>query len=326
MNDVELQDVYLARKRISRVARRTPLLVSPALSSLVDGEVYLKPENYQKTGSFKIRGAANKILTLSELKRSHGVITASTGNHGRAVAYVAREFGVKATVCLSEEVPANKVASLRELDADAVVAGRSQDEAFEKAQELQEKHGYTFVPPFDDAAIISGQGTIGLEIIEDLPQVDLILVPVSGGGLISGIAKTVKAINPDTGVVGVSMERAPVMHHSLKAGAPVHMDEEETLADSLRGGIRLDNQYTFHMVQKYVDEIILVSEAEIAEAMTFAFRRHQVVLEGAGAVGLAVLLHAKVDCGKKKVVSVMSGGNVDIRTLLGILEQDRSNR
>lgn len=326
MTDVELKDVYLARKRISEVARHTPLLASPALSALVDGEVYLKSENYQETGSFKIRGAANKILSLSELERSCGVITASTGNHGRAVGHVAQKFGIKATVCLSEEVPANKVEALQNLGADAVIAGRSQDDAFEKAQELGDKHGSTFVPPFDDAAIIAGQGTIGLEIIEDLPQVDLILVPVSGGGLISGIAKTVKAISPETGVVGVSMERAPVMYHSLKAGAPVRMDEEETLADSLRGGIGSDNQYTFHMVQKYVDEIILVSEAEIAKAMTFAFRRHQVVLEGAGAVGIAALLHAKVKSGNKKVVSVMSGGNIDIRTLLGILEQDRSNR
>jgi threonine dehydratase len=323
MSDIELRDVYLARKRISPVAYRTPLIASATLSSLVDAQVYLKPEYHQKTGSFKIRGAANKILSLSEAERSRGVITASTGNHGRAVAFVALAFGVGATVCLSEGVPKNKVEALRELGAEVVIFGQNQDDAFEKAAELQEKHGQVLIPPFDDAAIIAGQGTIGLEIIEDLPTVDQILVPVSGGGLISGIARTAKAMSPDIEVVGVSMQRAPVMYHSLLAGKPVRMREEETLADSLRGGIGLDNRYTFQMVQKYVDQIVLVSEKEIAEAMRFALRQHHIVLEGAGAVGIAALLHRKVEVVKKRVAAVLSGGNADMRILLGMLEEDR---
>lgn len=323
MSDIELRDVYLARERISPLASRTHLFSSPVLSSLVGGEVYLKPENQQKTGSFKIRGAANKILSLSEPERSLGIITASTGNHGRAVAFVAQEIGVKATVCLSEEVPANKVEALRALGAQVVIDGHSQDDALDKARELREKRGYVLVPPFDDPAIIAGQGTIGLEIIEDAPKVELILVPVSGGGLISGIAKTVKAMSPEIMVVGVSMQRAPVMYHSLAAGKPVLMEEEATLADSLRGGIGLGNQYTFQMVRDYVDEIVLVSEAEIAEAMVFALRQHQMVLEGAGSVGIAALLHGKVEVANKKIVAVLSGGNIDVRTLLGMLNGKR---
>lgn len=326
MSDIELREVYLARKRISAVACHTPLITSPDLSSLVDAHVYLKPENYQKTGSFKIRGAANKILSLSEAERSRGVITASTGNHGRAVAFVARACGAKATVCLSKEVPENKIEALRDLGAEVVIFGHSQDDAFEKAGELRAKHGYVLIPPFDDATIIAGQGTIGLEIIEDLPQVDLLLVPVSGGGLISGIARTAKAMSPNIDVVGVSMQRAPVMYHSLVVGEPVHMEEEITLADSLRGGIGLDNQYTFQMVRNYVDEIVLVSENEIAEAMAFAFRQHHAVLEGAGAVGIAALLHGKVNVENKILVAVMSGGNIDMRTLLGTLDGKRSER
>lgn len=323
MLEIALQDVYLARRRIASMARHSPLISSPRLSEMVAGKVYLKPEIYQRTGSFKIRGAANKILSLPEGERARGVITASTGNHGRAVAYVAREYGVQATVCLSDGVPQDKVEALRELSAQVVIYGHSQDDAFEKAGQLRKKHGYTMVPPFDDAAIIAGQGTIGLEIMEDLPEVGIVLVPVSGGGLISGIAKTVKSMSSGIRVIGVSMGRSPVMYESLKAGRPVQMEESETLADSLQGGIGLDNQFTFSMVQKYVDDLVLVSEAEIAAAMEFAFESHHMVVEGAGAVGIAALMQKKVDPAGGNFAVVLSGGNVSTHAFLKTLERFR---
>lgn len=324
MADVTLQDIYRARRRIAPLASKTPLLESPAISSTVGASVFLKPELLQQTGSFKIRGAANKILSLSPAERELGVITASTGNHGRAVAYVANRLGVQATVCLSEAVPENKVAALRNLGAHVVIHGHSQDDAFRRAQELRQKQGLVFVPPFDDGLIIAGQGTIGLELVEDLPDVETVLVPVSGGGLISGIAKALKSASPEIKIIGVSMERSPVMYHSLMAGKPLEMEEEETLADSLRGGIGLDNCYTFSMLQKYVDEIVLVSEEQIAAAMSLVFYEHHFVLEGAGAVGIAALLSEKVRISRKKIVVVLSGGNVDLPAFLQIIERHRS--
>ncbi|HZD57478.1 MAG TPA: hydroxyectoine utilization dehydratase EutB [Anaerolineales bacterium] len=324
MADITLQDIYRARRRIAPIASKTPLLESPAISSAVGASVFLKPELLQQTGSFKIRGAANKILSLSAAERELGVITASTGNHGRAVAYVAHQLGVQATVCLSEAVPENKVAALRNLGADVVIHGHSQDDSFRKAQELRQKQGLVFVPPFDDGLIIAGQGTIGLELIEDLPDVETVLVPVSGGGLISGIAKALKSASPEIMVIGVSMERSPVMYHSLRAGKPLEMEEKHTLADSLRGGIGLDNRHTFSMLQKYVDGIVLVSEEQIAAAMSLVFYEHHFVLEGAGAVGIAALLSEKAKISGKKVVVLLSGGNVDLPTFLQIIKRHRS--
>jgi threonine dehydratase len=323
MPEIALQDVYLARRRIASLAVHSPLISSPPLSALVAGRVYLKAEIYQRTGSFKIRGAANMILSLPEGEKARGVITASTGNHGRAVAYVARGCGVQATVCISDGVPQDKVEALRELGAEVVIHGRSQDDAFEKAGQLREQHGYTMVPPFDDAAIIAGQGTIGLEIMEDLPEVGVVLVPVSGGGLVSGIAKTIKSMNASIRVIGASMGRSPVMYQSLKAGKPVQMEEAESLADSLQGGIGLDNQFTFSMVQKYVDDLVLVSEADIAAAMRFAFEHHHMVLEGAGAVGIAALMQKKVNPGDEDIVVVLSGGNVSVNAFLETLKRFR---
>jgi threonine dehydratase len=324
MADISLQDIYRARRRIASIARRTALVESKALSAVAGASVYLKTEFTQETGSFKIRGAANKILSLTGEERKRGVITASTGNHGRAVACIAKQVGVQATVCLSEEVPENKVAALQRLGAEVVIVGRSQDDAFRKAEQLCQDKGYIFIPPFDDDLIIAGQGTIGLEVLEDLPQVEVVMVPVSGGGLISGIAKVVKSASPEIRVIGVSMERSPVMYHSLRAGKPLEMEEEETLADSLRGGIGLDNRYTFGMVQKHVDELALVSEEQIAATMALAFEEYHYVLEGAGAVGMAALLEGKINVAGKKVVVVLSGGNVDLAAFLAVIERHRA--
>ena len=319
--EVTLQDVFKARQRISSVAVKTPLIFSPTLSERVGGSVYLKTENVQQTGSFKIRGAANKLLSLTNEEQARGVITVSSGNHGRALAYVSKRLGIKAVVCLSGRVPDNKVAAIQNLGARVEVQGDSYEDAEINAHRFKEKHGYTMVEPFDDPFVIAGQGTIALEVLDDLSQVDTILVPLSGGGLMAGIALALKSSNHQIHVIGVSMDRGPGMYHSLKAGKPVDIQEKDTLADALVGNIGLENNYTFRMVQGYVDDIVLVSEEEIAKAMYFTLESHRLVVEGGGAVGVAALLNEKASHLGKNIVVVLSGGNVSLPTFLEIAEK-----
>lgn len=310
--------IYRARRLIAPLVRQTPLLPSPQLSEQLGVPVYLKAETLQETGSFKVRGAANKILNLDQAAQRQGVVTASTGNHGRAVAHVARELGIPAVVCLSERVPEAKVAALQRLGAELVIEGEGQDEAVERAESLSQSRGLTFVHPFDDPLVIAGQGTIGLELLEAVPEPATVLVPLSGGGLIAGIALALKSVSPATRVIGVSMERAPVMYQSLQAGSPVTLPEEETLADSLLGGIGLDNRYTFPLVQQYVDEVLLVSEAEIAAAMRFLLEEAHLLAEGAGAVGVAAILSERVSVAGSNVTTIVSGGNLSLTSLLTV--------
>ena len=314
-------DIFRARRTIAPLLRRTPLLPSTGLKERVGVAVYLKAETLQETGSFKVRGAANKIVNLEEEAQRQGVVTASTGNHGRAVAYVARELGIPAVVCLSERVPAAKVEALQRLGAELVIEGKGQDEAVARAESLRETRGLALVHPFDDPLVIAGQGTVGLELLEDLPEPGTVLVPLSGGGLIGGIALALKSVSPETRVIGVSMERSPVMYHSLQAGKPVALPEEETLADSLLGGIGLDNRYTFRLVQQYVDDVLLVSEAEIAAGMRFLLEEAHLVAEGAGAVWVAALLSGRLADPGKNVVAVISGGNLSLSSLLAATRQ-----
>ncbi len=318
---VTMRDIYKARQRIADIALRTPLVDAPELTERVGTSVYLKLENVQRTGAFKIRGAANTLQSLPREDRERGVITVSSGNHGRAVAYVARELGVRAVVCMSTRVPTNKVDGIQRLGAEVVLYGKSYDEAERRALRLQQEQGLTMIPPFDDPQIIAGQGTIGLELLEDMPELDTVVVPLSGGGLLSGIAVALKSADASIHTVGVSMKRAPVMYHSLRAGRPIEMKEEPTLADALAGGIGLHNDHTFRMIQAYVDETLLVTEEEIAEAMTFALEHHHLVVEGGGAVALAALLYGKVTEIGRNVVVVISGGNVEIPRLLEIAQR-----
>ena len=309
--EVTIHDIHRARQRIETLVRRTPLIPSPALAEAVGASVHLKAESLQETGSFKIRGSANKILALALEQRDRGVITVSTGNHGRAVSYVAGELGVGAVICMSNLVPEHKVKAIKSLGGKVVIYGDSYEEAERHALQLADDRGLTMVPAFDDPLVIAGQCTIGLELLEDFPEIDTAVVPLSGGGLISGIAVALKSANSAIRVVGVSMDRAPVMYHSLKAGAPIDMPEEPTLADALMGNIGLDNRYTFRMVQQYVDDVVLVSEEEIAEAMAFAFERHQLVTEGGAAVGIAALRQRKLPRLGRNVAVVVTGSNVD---------------
>ena len=319
--NVTLHDVYQARQRIAAIAIRTPLIHSPQLTELVGSPVYLKAENLQQTGSFKIRGAANKMLSLTDDEKARGVITVSSGNHGRAVSYIVKRLGINAVICMSDRVPSSKVEAIRRLGAEVVARGHSYEEAETHALQLQEERGLTLISSFDEPLIIAGQGTIGLEVLEDLPEVDTILVPLSGGGLMSGIALAMKSASPAIRVIGVSMDRAPVMYHSLQAGKPIKMEEEDTIADALVGNIGLNNKYTFRMVQQYVDDVVLVSDEEIAEAMLFALEAHRLIVEGGAAVGIAALLHRRASDLGRNVVVVVSGSNASLPLLLKVAQK-----
>lgn len=314
-----LSSIYAARRAVAGIVRRTPLVASEALGRVAGTEVRLKLENLQLTGAFKARGAANALAVLPGAARERGVVAVSTGNHGRAVATVAGRLGVPAVVCVSERVPEDKIAALRATGCELVVAGDSQDEAEIVARRLVDERGLSLVHPFDDAAVIAGQGTIGLEVLEELPGVRTALVPLSGGGLIAGVATALKAADPRIRVVGVSMERGAAMARSLAAGRPVATQEEPTLADSLQGGIGETNRFTFQLAQRLVDEVVLVGEEAIARAMRFAFVRERQVLEGAAAVGIAALLEEKVRPSEGPAAVVCSGGNIAAARFLDII-------
>ncbi|MDH3688596.1 MAG: hydroxyectoine utilization dehydratase EutB [Gammaproteobacteria bacterium] len=321
-DSVTLRDVYQARRTIAPWVQRTPLISSSELSRRTGASVLLKLETVHDIGAFKIRGATNRIMHLSEDERRRGVVAVSTGNHGRAVAYAAKRVGVHATVFMSKLVKENKLRAIKDLGAEIRIVGDSQDEAEVEADRLAAEQGMISVHPFDHPHVIAGQGVIGLELLEDLPKIDCLLAGLSGGGLISGIALTLKAANPSIRVIGVSMERGPAMYHSLRAGKPVLVEETETLADSLGGGIGLNNQYTFSLVSKYVDETLLVSEEEIAQAMTYLYWNERLVVEGGGAVGVAALLCGRTTGIKGNVVCVLSGSNVDMTTFSKIVHDN----
>ncbi|MCC6456577.1 MAG: pyridoxal-phosphate dependent enzyme [Caldilineaceae bacterium] len=325
MQAIEVRDLYVARAVIGAHIRRTPLVYSSYLSAATRGHVYLKLENLQETGAFKVRGAANCLLQMDAEERARGVIALSTGNHGRALAWMGKRLGVRVVVCVPESVLPHKVAAMRALGAEVRVVGADQDAAEAAALAMVEREGLTWVSPFDDSWIIAGQGTIGLEILEDLPQVDLLLAPLSGGGLLGGIALAMKGASARIRTVGVAMARGPVMVASLAAGMPVQLTEEPTLADSLVGGIGLENRYTFELVRRVVDETVLVSEEEIGAAMVYALKVEKQVVEGGGVVALAALLHRKLDVEGQTVAVVVSGGNVDMAVLTRLLlESDRA--
>jgi threonine dehydratase len=311
--------IWQARQAIAPLVRRTALVRSKTLSSELGQNVHLKLETQQRTGAFKLRGAANRLLQLTGPERQRGVVAVSTGNHARAVAHAARVQGVRAVVCMSPLVPANKVEAVRALGAEVRIVGRNQDEAEAVAKELAAEGGLTFVSPFDDPFVIAGQGTIGLELLEDLPTLDSVLVPLSGGGLIGGIALALKSADPSIRVIGVSMERGPAMALSLAAGRPVAVEEEPSLADCLGGGIGLDNRHTFALVRDLVDQTVLVSEDEIAAAMRHCYWRERQVVEGGAAVGIAALLAGKIRPPGDNLVVVLSGGNVEMERFTAIV-------
>jgi len=288
-------------------------------------EVRLKLETTQPIGVFKIRGAVNALSKLTRKQLDRGVVCTSTGNHGRALAYGAQKMGAQATICMSSLVPDNKLRAIAALGADIRIHGKSQDEAQQLVEQLVATAGMTEIPPFDHVDVMAGQGTVGLEILEDWPEVDTVLVGLSGGGLIGGIALVAKTVNPDIRVIGLSPERGAAMAASLTAGKPVEVEELPTLADSLGGGIGLHNRYTFSCVQQLVDDVVLLSERQIADAMRHLFMHEGLVSEGGGAVGAALLLDPalieKLTRGLgERIAIVVSGKNVDMTEFRKVID------
>ena len=316
-----LHDAYQAHARIKSLIRHTPVVASSDLAEKTGAaQIHLKLECLQNTGSFKVRGAANKILSLGDEEKKKGVITFSTGNHGKAVAYVAGQAGIRSVVCLSEHVAAYRVEMIKALGAEVSLKGHSQDEAEKNYRQLMSSRGLIPVVPFDDPMIIAGQGTIALEILSKLPDTDVLMIQLSGGGLLAGMAMVAKSINPGIHVVGLSLERSPAMLESLKAGQPVQVEEKDSLGDSLLGGIGFDNQYTLPMVEEYADEHLLVSEEEIKDGMFHIFEKHRLIVEGAAAVGIGALLNQKMNVKGKKVVALLSGSTINSEEYIRIIE------
>ncbi len=316
---VTLADIEQAARRIEGRILRTPFVPSPSLTELCGVPVGLKLEHHQTTGSFKLRGATNAVLSLTPQQRARGVVAASTGNHGRALAHAAKAEGSVATICMSRLVPDNKVRDIRRLGAIIRIVGRSQDEAQVEADRLAAEEGLVMVPPFDHPAVVAGQGTLGLEIVEAMPDVATVLVPLSGGGLAAGVAAAVKGRLPGARVIGLTMERGAAMKASLDAGQPVLVEEVASLADSLGGGIGLDNTVTFSMCRALLDDVILLSEAEIAAGMRHAYAREREVIEGAGAVGIAALISGRLGRLDGPVAVILSGRNVDMARHLRVI-------
>jgi len=315
---VTLDDIRAAALRIAPHLRRTPMEPDPHLSALLGVPVWLKLEHLQATGAFKLRGATNALLSLPAEALALGVVTASTGNHGRALAHAARAQGVRAVVCLSRLVPANKIAAIRDLGAEVRIVGDSQDQAMIEVARAVAEEGLAEVPPFDDAAVIAGQGTLGLEIVQDLPDLATVLVPLSGGGLAAGVAAAVKGLRPEVRVIGITMERGAAMAASLAGGCPVEVAEEASLADSLGGGIGLQNRLTYPMCAALLDDVVLLTEVEIAAGMRHAYRHARQVIEGGAAVGIGAILAGKVTA-TGPVAVILSGGNVDMDLHLRVI-------
>ncbi|HWK69030.1 MAG TPA: hydroxyectoine utilization dehydratase EutB [Rhizobiaceae bacterium] len=311
MSAVTLHEIETAATRIAGKIVATQMAMSPSLSERLGFPVHLKMEHRQATGSFKLRGASNAIALLSSADKQRGVVAASTGNHGRALAHAARLEGLRAVICMSRLVPENKVEEIRRLGAEIRIVGNSQDDAQAEVDRLVAEEGLAMVPPFDHPAVIAGQGTLGLEMLEAVPDVDMVVVPVSGGGLAAGIATAVKARRPQAKVVGVSMERGAAMKTSFDAGKPVLVEEVPTLADSLGGGIGLDNRLTFSTCRDLLDDLVLLSEGEIAAGIRHAYQAEREVVEGAGAVGIGALLAEKLHPAGPVVV-LLSGRNIDM--------------
>ena len=306
-----------ASEVVKKVAIETKLLYSPYFTEKTGNKVYLKPENMQVTGAYKIRGAYYKISTLSDEERAKGLITASAGNHAQGVAYAAKAYGVKAVIVMPTTTPLMKVERTKSYGAEVVLYGDVYDEACEYAYKLAEEHGYTFIHPFDDYRVMAGQGTIGLEILEQLPDVDVILVPIGGGGLISGLAYAVKHLKPSCQVIGVQAAGAASMVDSLEAGHILTLPSVHTIADGIQ--VKTPGDLTFEMCRQYVDKVVAVSENEIAGAILSVLEKQKLVAEGAGAVGIAAAMYGKVDLRGKTVCALLSGGNVDVTMLERII-------
>jgi len=319
MRMIGLADIQQARERIRGRIYTSPCAASETISRMTGSRVFVKLENLQMTGSFKERGALNKLATLSPDEAKRGVITASAGNHGMAVAFHTQRLGIKATVVMPTQAPLIKVTQVRGYGAEARLFGEDYDASFAEAEKLARERNLVYIHPFNDALIIAGQGTVGLELHEQNPDLDAVIVPVGGGGLIAGIALALKELNPKTRVIGVQCEHVPSMKAALEKGRPVQVPPARTIADGI--SVRAVGEIPFEIARRYMDEIVTVGEGEIAQAVLQLLEIEKTVAEGAAAVGLAALVHKKVSLPGKNVAVVISGGNIDVNLISRIIEK-----
>ncbi len=312
-----LDKVYHAAYVLKDVVRKTALIGSPKINP--ECTLYLKTENLQVTGSFKVRGAGYKISQLTDEEKARGVIACSAGNHAQGVALAAKNYGIKSVICLPDGAPISKVEATKSYGAEVVMVPGVYDDAYKRALELRDEMGYSFVHPFDDDDVIAGQGTIGLEILDELKDVDAVVVPIGGGGLISGVAFTLKQLKPDIKVYGVQASGAPSMYNSVKHGKIERLDSVSTIADGI--AVKEPGDNTFNLVSKYVDDIVTVTEGEISSAILGLIEHHKLIAEGAGAVAVAAVMFNKVPVKGKKVVALVSGGNIDVTILSRVIKR-----
>lgn len=312
-----IADVYRADKQLAGIVKKTRLIQSDFFSEQCGNEVYIKPENMQHTGAFKLRGAFNKISQLTDEEKAKGVITSSAGNHAQGVAFAAQKLGVKAVICMPATTPILKVEATKNFGAEVILHGDSFDDAYAYSLELQKNYGYIYVHPFNDREVLLGQGTTALEIINELKDVDAILVPIGGGGFASGVALATKVVSPNVKVIGVEPENAACMKAALDAGKIVTLQSADTVADGC--AVKTAGTLTFEFCKKYLDEIITVNEMEIMSALLSLIEKHKLIAEGAGVLSLAAL--NKLNFKNKKVVAIVSGGNIDISTLSGLIDK-----
>lgn len=322
--DLDLKQIEAAAKRLAPIIHKTQIERSTTFSDMTGGEIYLKYENQQKTGSFKIRGASNKIAALVERGEVTSVVASSAGNHAQGVAYAAKVNNIPATIVMPKSTPIAKVSATEGYGANVVLFGDCYDDAYNKAREIQEKEGATFLHPFDDPEVAAGQGTIGIEILEDLPTVDVVLVPAGGGGLLAGVSACIKQINPRVKIIGVQAEGAPAIYKSFHEKKLVSTDSVTTIADGI--AVKTPGSFTMEMINKYADDIVTVSEAEISSAILLLLERTKQVVEPSGATTLAAVLNNKIDVKGKKIACVLSGGNIDVSFIQRIIELGLASR
>ena len=312
-----LDNVYRASYVLKNVIRKTDVIYAPKL--VPGADIYLKTENLQITGSFKVRGSYYKMSTLTEEEKSRGVIACSAGNHAQGVALSAQKNGIKAVICLPDGAPISKVEATKSYGAEVCLVEGVYDDAYKKALSLRDEKGYTFIHPFDDEDVIAGQGTIALEVAEQIPDLDAIIVPIGGGGLISGIAYTIKTLNPNIKVYGVQAAGAPSMLNSVRDSKIEELPSVSTIADGI--AVKKPGSLTYELCKKYVDEIVTVTDDEISAAILTLMEQHKLVTEGAGAVAVAAAMFGKVDVKNKKTVCLLSGGNIDVTILSRVIKR-----
>ncbi len=317
--NLNIDNIIVAREKMKGIVHTTPLDYSKTFSQLAHNEVYLKLENLQKTGSFKVRGSFNKLNSLSQEELSKGVIAASAGNHAQGVAYSSHMLGVPCKIVMPKGAPLSKILATKQYGAEVILEGATFDDALAYALELKEQMGATFIHAFDDEEIMTGQGTVGLEILDQLPEVEAVICPIGGGGLIAGVATAIKEKNPNISVYGIQALACPSMKQSLFEHKPVMVDSTPTMADGI--AVKKPGLKPFDVVQKYVDDVFCVDEMEIARTMLMLLERNKLLVEGSGAVSLASLLYEKINIREKKVVAVLSGGNVDMNFISRIIER-----